>query len=94
MLQFIDKPINQAVIDSIRETVNSFMRTLISRGALVDGKNAQGQATGCYFDKAKNPPAEIAAGRLVFDLVFMPPTPAEWITFNSYIDVTLLGSLS
>lgn len=94
MLQFIDKPINQAIIDSIRETVNSFMRTLISRGALVDGKNPQGQTTGCYFDKAKNPPAEIAAGRLVFDLVFMPPTPAEWITFNSYIDVTLLGSLS
>ena len=94
MLQFIDKPINQAVIDSIRETVNAFMRTLISRGALVDGKNEDGLTTGCYFDKAKNPPTEIAAGKLTFDLVFMPPTPAEWITFNSFIDITLLGSLS
>jgi phage tail sheath protein FI len=94
MLQFLDKPINQAVIDSIRETVNAFMRTLISRGALVDGKNADGLTTGCYFDKAKNPPSEIAAGKLTFDLVFMPPTPAEWITFNSFIDISLLSSLS
>ncbi len=94
MLQFIDKPINQAVIDSIRETVNSFMRTLIARGALIDGKNDQGQTTGCYFDKAKNLPTDIAAGKLTFDLVFMPPTPAEWITFNSFIDISLLKSLS
>ncbi len=94
MLQFIDKPINQAIIDSIRETVNGFMRTLISRGALVDGKNDDGLTTGCYFDKSKNIPADIAAGKLTFDLVFMPPTPAEWITFNSFIDVSILKSLS
>lgn len=94
MLQFIDKPINQAVIDSIRETVNQFMRSLIARGALVDGKNEIGQTTGCYFDPAKNLPVDIAAGKLKFDLVFMPPTPAEWITFNSFIDITLLRSLS
>lgn len=94
MLQFIDKPINQAIIDAIRETVNSFMRTLIARGALIDGKNDQGQTTGCYFDKAKNLPTDIAAGKLTFDLVFMPPTPAEWITFNSFIDISLLKSLS
>jgi len=43
MLQFIDMPINTALIDGITESVNSFMRTLISRGALIDGK--------CWFDE-------------------------------------------
>lgn len=85
MLQFIDQPINNAVIDSIKESVNAFMRTLISRGALVDGN--------CTFDVAKNPPTELAAGHLTFDLNFMPPTPAERITFESFIDINLLKSL-
>jgi phage tail sheath protein FI len=86
MLQFIDKPLNQAIIDSIRETVNSFIRTLISRGALIDGL--------CSFDKAKNPDTELAAGHLTFDLTFMPPTPGERFTFDSFIDITLLKKLA
>jgi phage tail sheath protein FI len=85
MLEFIDRPINNAVIDAIKETVNAFMRTLIGRGALVDGN--------CTFDIAKNPPTELAAGHLTFDLNFMPPTPAERITFESFIDINLLKSL-
>jgi phage tail sheath protein FI len=85
MLQFIDRPINNALIDAIKETVNAFIRTLIGRGALVDGS--------CTYDPAKNPPTEIAAGHLTFDLTFMPPTPAERITFESFIDINLLKSL-
>lgn len=85
MLQFIDRPINNALIDAIKETVNAFIRTLIGRGALVDGS--------CTFDIAKNPPTEVAAGHLTFDLTFMPPTPAERITFESFIDINLLKSL-
>lgn len=85
MLQFIDSPINNAVIDAIKETVNAFIRTLIGRGALVDGS--------CTYDPAKNPPTELAAGHLTFDLNFMPPTPAERITFESFIDINLLKSL-
>lgn len=85
MLQFIDMPINQALIDSIRESVNGFIRTLIMRGALIDGK--------CVFDVAKNPVTEIAAGHLTFDLEFMPPTPCERITFESYINIELLKAL-
>lgn len=85
MLQFIDLPINNALIDSIKETVNAFIRTLIGRGALVDGS--------CTYDPAKNPPVEVAAGHLTFDINFMPPTPAERITFESFIDINLLKSL-
>jgi phage tail sheath protein FI len=85
MLQFIDMPINQALIDSIRESVNGFIRTLIMRGALIDGK--------CIFDVAKNPVTEIAAGHLTFDLEFMPPTPCERISFESFINIELLKAL-
>lgn len=82
MLQFIDSPINQALIDAIRESVNAFMRVLVMRGAIVDGV--------CTYDTGKNPPVELAAGHLTFDITFMPPTPAERITFESFIDINLL----
>jgi len=85
MLQFIDRPINDALIDDIRGSVNGFIRTLIGRGALIDGS--------CTYDPAKNPPTEIAAGHLTFDLTFMPPTPAERISFESFIDINLLRGL-
>lgn len=85
MLQFIDYPINDALIDAITESVNAFIRTLISRGALIDGK--------CWYDPAKNPEEEIALGHITFDIEFMPPTPAERITFESFINIELLKSL-
>lgn len=85
MLQFIDQPITNALIGAITETVNGFLRTLQGRGAIIEGS--------CSFDPEKNEPTQIAAGHLVFDIVFMPPTPAERITFESFIDISLLESL-
>lgn len=84
-LQFVDKPITTGLIDTIRESVNSFIRVLVQRGALVDGI--------CSFDKAENPPTEVATGKLRFNLAVMPPPPAEWIIFNTFIDVNLLKIL-
>lgn len=85
-LQFIGEPINNAVIDAIRESVNSFIRTLVQRGALIDGSK-------CEFRAVDNPPAQIAAGQLVFYLNIMPPPGLERLTFNSYIDINLLTNL-
>jgi uncharacterized protein len=85
MVQFIDRPINNALIDAITETVNGFIRTLAGRGALVDGE--------CTYDPAKNPPTQVANGQLVFDLTFMPPVPGERITFEAFIDINLLSNL-
>lgn len=45
------------------------------------------------MDKVKNPATEIANGHLTFDIEFMPPTPAERITFESFINIELLKSL-
>ena len=83
-LQFLDKPITVA-IDGVLSMVNAFIRTLIGRGALVDGK--------CYFLKDKNPETELANGHLTFTYEIMPPTPAERITFEQVINIELLKKL-
>ncbi|MEI7475355.1 MAG: phage tail sheath subtilisin-like domain-containing protein [bacterium] len=85
MLQFIDFPIDNGLIDSICESVNAFIRSLIGRGALIDGK--------CKFNPDKNPPTSTAEGHLLFDIEYMPPTPAERITFESFINIELLRNL-
>jgi phage tail sheath protein FI len=85
MLQFIDQPISNALITAILASVNSFIRTLIQRGALIAG-NAS-------FNPAENPPSQVAAGQLVFDLDVMPPPPAEHLSFNVTIDTRLLRQL-
>jgi phage tail sheath protein FI len=86
MLQFLDQPISNALIASILASVNAFIRSLIQRGALVAG--------AASYNPAENPPAQIANGQLVFDIDVMPPPPAERITFNTYIDTTLLSQLT
>ena len=86
MLQFIDLPINQALIDSITESANGFIRTLIGRGALLPGSK-------CEWIKANNPDTEIANGHLTFNITMLPPPPAERITFESFLDINLLSNL-
>jgi hypothetical protein len=85
MLQFMDQPISNALITAILASVNGFIRSLIQRGGLVAG--------AATFNSAENPPGQIAAGQLVFDIDIMPPPPAERLTFNVYIDSALLSQL-
>jgi phage tail sheath protein FI len=84
-LQFLDKPLT-VVIDGVLSMVNAFIRTLIGRGALVDGK--------CYFLQQNNPPSQLAAGQVVFNYEIMPPPPAETITFQEVININLLKKLT
>lgn len=85
MLQFMDQPISNALITAILASVNAFIRSLIQRGGLIAGT--------ATFNPSENPPSQIAAGQLVFDIDVMPPPPAERLTFNVYIDSTLLSQL-
>ncbi len=86
MLQFLDQPINNAWIDAVTESINSFQRTLVARGAILDGK--------CWYDKSLNEATALAAGHIVFSYDFMPPPPAERITFESRVNINYLRALN
>jgi len=86
MLQFLALPISKALIDSIKETVNTYMRSLIQRGALIDGD--------CTYDPNDNLEANVSNGQLVFQINFIGGIPAERITFNSFLDISLLKALN
>lgn len=86
-LQFVDQPLNNALIDAIRGTANAFIRSLIARGALLDGSIVT-------YDPAKNSAADLAQGKVTFDVTLMPPTPAERITYDRFIDISLLTSIT
>ena len=85
-LKYIDRPINQAFIDLVREEGNSFIASLVQRGALLPGSKL-------VYNPDDNTPEELAAGHITFERVYMVPAPAERITFKSVLDVTLLQSL-
>jgi Bacteriophage tail sheath protein len=85
MMQFLDQPISNGLINSILATVNGFLRTLVQRGALIGGT--------CSYNPAENTSAQLAAGQLTFDLSVMPPPPAEEIIFNVYVNTALLNTL-
>lgn len=86
MMPYIDKPIIQAFIDNVLLTVNSYLNTLIGKGACLEGSK-------CIYEAAKNSAEELAKGHIVFTTDYLTPTPAERITFDSYVDTSLLTSL-
>lgn len=85
-LQFIDKPLNQATIDAIRDTGNGFFKSLIGRGACLPGSKI-------IYNPADNPAEQLAAGHVTFELSFTGASPAERITYKSVIDTNLLTQL-
>lgn len=86
MLPYIDRPNDQATRDAIKGTANAYIASLVQNGALLAGSE-------CIYDPADNPAIDLAAGKVKFRLVIMPPTPAERITFISYLDINLLTNI-
>jgi len=84
-LQFVDRPINDALIESIVETVNQFLRKLIRDEALIGGE--------CWYDPARNPQTEIELGHLLFNYKLTPPPPFERGTFETEITGEYLVTL-
>lgn len=83
-LEHIDKPIGPVLVDAILADVNAFIRTLVTRGALMAGSRVE------WFAE-DNAPVDLAAGKLTFTKTFCPPPPAERITYKSVVDTTLLA---
>ena len=85
-LEFMDHPLTGGLIDTILETINSFLRSLIGNGAITTGAKA-------FIDPTQNPASQLAAGQLVVGYQFMPPPPLERITYQSFININLISSI-
>lgn len=85
MLPYFDKPLNLAIADTISETVNGFIRNLIQRKALIDGR--------VWVPAAENPVQELAAGHVTFAYDLCPPPPLERITFMETVNVNYLKQI-
>ncbi|CAH5052461.1 Putative prophage major tail sheath protein [Enterobacter cloacae] len=83
--QYMDMPINQALIDALTESVNTWGRKLIADGALLGFE--------CWYDQARNEQTELAAGHLLLSYKFTPPPPLERLTFETEITSEYLVSL-
>jgi phage tail sheath protein FI len=83
--QFIDMPLNQALIDALVESLNSYGRKLIGDGALLGFK--------AWFDPARNEETELANGHLLISYKYTPPPPLERLTFETEITSEYLLTL-
>lgn len=85
-LPYVDKGITQALIDLVLAAGNAYMKVLIGRGAVLSGSRV-------VYNKDDNTAEELANGHIVFEKIYMIPTPAERITFKNVLDISLLDSL-
>lgn len=84
-LQYMDMPINQALIDALTESVNAYGRKLIGDGALLGFE--------CWYDPARNEQTEPASGHLLLSYKYTPPPPLERLTFETEITSEYLVTL-
>lgn len=85
-LPFVDRPINNALIDTIEATLNGFVRSRVIAGALLEGSEF-------FYNPDLNPPLDIAAGKITFSYRLGMPTPAEHIVLSGIIDINLYNQL-
>jgi phage tail sheath protein FI len=74
----VDRNIVKNYLTDVTESVNAFLATLKSQGAILAGK--------CFANKELNTAANIAEGKVFFDFSFTPAYPAEQVTFRAYLD--------
>jgi phage tail sheath protein FI len=74
----VDRNIVKNYLTDVTESVNAFLATLKSQGAILAGK--------CFANKELNSAANIAEGRVFFDFSFTPAYPAEQVTFRAFLD--------
>ncbi|MFZ5659194.1 MAG: phage tail sheath subtilisin-like domain-containing protein [Pseudomonadota bacterium] len=84
-LQYIDMPLNQALIDSLLESVNGYGRKQIGDGALLGFK--------AWFDPARNEETELANGHLLINYKYTVPPPNERTTYETEITSEYLVTL-
>jgi phage tail sheath protein FI len=81
----VDRNIVKNYMTDVMESVNAFLATLKSQGAILQGK--------CFANKELNTAANIAEGKVYFDFSFTPAYPAEQVTFRAYLDNSDIESI-
>jgi phage tail sheath protein FI len=81
----VDRNIVKNYLTDVVESVNAFLATLKSQGAILQGK--------CFANKELNTGANIAEGKVYFDFTFTPAYPAEQVTFRAYLDNSDIESI-
>ncbi|WNO10553.1 phage tail sheath C-terminal domain-containing protein [Teredinibacter sp. KSP-S5-2] len=73
----VDRTISKTYVEDVLEGVNAYLRSLRTRGAIINGQ--------AWIDAEFNTPADIASGKVTFSFDFTPPPPAEHIVFRSEV---------
>jgi hypothetical protein len=81
----VDRPITRNYVESLVESVNAYLRTLQSLGAILGGK--------CWADPDLNTAATLSQGVIYLNFDFTPVYPAEHIVFRSKITNDYLTEL-
>lgn len=72
----MDRPFSDQLLRDIRDSVKSYLNSLIARGALLGGK--------VWLDPDLNTDATLKAGQLYLDFDIEPPAPLERLTFRAH----------
>lgn len=81
----IDQPINQALIDTLVESVERHGRMLIGKGAVSHFK--------AWFDPTRNPDTQLAEGHVLISYRYTPASVLERLSFETEIVSACLTSL-
>jgi uncharacterized protein len=83
--QFVDKPGNRRLIDSVIDSLNIWLNSLVSSGVSLGAR--------VEFRQSENSDSDLLNGHYTFHIFEAFPTPAEWIEFLLEFDVTYLQTL-
>lgn len=81
----VDRNIVKNYLTDVTESVNAFLATLKSKGAILAGK--------CIANKELNTAQNICEGKVYFDFEFTPAYPAEQVTFRAYLSEDNIESI-
>lgn len=85
LLWAVDKPLGGGLVKDILETINARFRSLKARGRIIGAE--------AWFDKAINPKADLAAGKLRISYAYTPCAPAESIEIMPQITDEYYGTI-
>ncbi|MCE5199903.1 MAG: hypothetical protein ABFD54_15050 [Armatimonadota bacterium] len=86
LLQMVDRPGNVRQIEAVINTINIWINSLISKGAVMPGSRIE-------FLRENNAETALANGEYNYTITLAFPTPMEAITVTFQVDTSLLNSI-